>query len=162
MAAGDITWFRRALLDIGLEVHQLETDTLKLALIDSVTTPSATTADPRWGAGGTTDFSARQVSPVGGTYTTGGATLQISAGGAGTQTWTLVSDVPTLRADAVTWAQNASNPTNARWGIIYNDTAAGKQCLAFVDLGSVRDLTAGALTVDWSGANNDILTITTP
>lgn len=161
MAAGDVTWFRRALLDIGLEVHQLETDELKVALIDSVTTPTATTADPRWGAGGSTDFSARQVTP-GGNYTTGGAILQISAGGAGTQTWTLVSDVPTLRADPPTWAQHASNPNNARWGIIYNNTAAGKQALGFVDLGSVRDMTLGSLTIDWSGATNDILTITTP
>jgi hypothetical protein len=161
MATGDVTWFRQALLDIGLEIHQLETDTLKLGIITSSTTPSATSSDPRWGAGGGTNMSTNQVA-TGGTSYTGPQTLQISSGGAGTQTWTLVSNVPTLRADVITLAQDGSGFTNGRWGIIYNDTAAGKQCLAFVDFGSDRSLVTGQLVIDWNGASNDILTITTP
>jgi hypothetical protein len=62
----------------------------------------------------------------------------------------------------VTVNQDGSGFTNARWGIIYNDTAAGKQAVGFVDLGSDRSIQGGALTIDWSGANGDIFTITTP
>jgi hypothetical protein len=59
----------------------------------------------------------------------------------------------------VSLAQDASGFTNGRWGILYNDTAAGKQALAYVDLGSDRSLVTGPLTIDWNGATNDILTL---
>jgi hypothetical protein len=52
----------------------------------------------------------------------------------------------------VTIAQNASNPNNARWGVIYNDSSAGKEAVAFVDLGGVTDLTAGAFQIIWSAS----------
>lgn len=154
MATGDVTWFRQALLDLGAEVHTLASDSLRLGLVTSVTTPTATTADPRWGSGGTTNFSTNQVA-TGTSYSTGGPTL-------GSVTWALQTNVPTLRAANVTINQDGSGFTNARWGILYNDTAAGKQCLAFVDLGSDRSIQGGALTIDWYGANGDILTLTTP
>jgi hypothetical protein len=153
MATGDVTWFRQTLLDLGEEIHDLSTDTYKLGLVTSATTPTATTADPRWGAGGTTNFSSNQVGT--GTAYTGPITMT-------SVTWTLVSNVPTFRAANVTVAQDGSGFTNARWGIIYNDTAAGKQALGFVDLGSDRSIQGGALTIDWSGANGDIFTISTP
>jgi hypothetical protein len=153
MATGDVTWFRQTLLDLGEKVHDLSSDTYKLGLVTSTTTPTATTADPRWGAGGTTNFSSNQVGT--GTAYTGPITLT-------SVTWTLVSNVPTFRAANVTVNQDGSGFTNARWGIIYNDTAAGKQAVGFVDLGSDRSIQGGALTIDWSGANGDIFTITTP
>lgn len=156
MAAGDITWFRQALLDLGKKVHDLSADTLKLGIVKSAANsgidPTATTADPRWGAGGTTNLSSSQVA-TGGTSYTGPQTL-------GSVTWTLVSNEPFLRAAVVSLAQDASGFTNGRWGIIYNDTAAGKQALAFVDLGGDKSLAAGGLSIDWNGASNDILKIT--
>jgi hypothetical protein len=158
MAVGDIVWFDQALLDLGLKVHNLDTDTLKVGLITSAVTPSQSTSDPRWGAGGGTNLATNQVA-TGTAYTNGGPLLQISSGGGGSQTWTVVSSVPTLRADALTIAQDAGGFTNARWGVIYNDTAGGKQALAFIDLGSDRSIQTGSLTLDWFGANNDILTI---
>lgn len=159
MAAGDIKWFASALLKLGQEGIQMDSDTLKVALITDAVTPALDTANPCWGAGGSTNLSTNEVT-AGGVYSAGGALLQISSGGAGSQTWTAVSNAPTLRADPVTWAQNASNPTDARWGIIWDDTATDKACLGFVDLGSVRNLSTGALTIDWNGADNDILRIT--
>lgn len=159
MAAGDIKWFGSALQKLGTKTINMDTDELKLALITSAVTPAIDTASPCWGAGGSTNLSSNEVTP-GGNYSAGGSILQISSGGAGSQTWTLVSSAPTLRADVVSWAQNASNPTNARWGIIYSNTATNKDCLGYVDLGSVRDMTTGALNVDWNGADNDILRIT--
>lgn len=151
MAVGDIKWFAQGLHDLGNKIHNLSTDVIKLGLITSAATPAVSTAAPHWGGTGTTNFATNQVT-TGTSYSTGGPTL--------VDTWTLVSNVPTFRADIVTIAQDASGFTNARWGIIYNSTDANKRALAFVDLGSDRSIQAGSLTLDWSGANNDILTIT--
>lgn len=131
-------------MDIGLEVHQLETDTIKLGLVTSSVTPSETTSDPRWGSGGSTNLSTNQVTP-GGNYSSGGPTIA-------NNTYTLSSVTATFDGDNISISQNASNPTNARWGAIYNDTAAGKQALAFLDLGGATDLSAGDFSVTWNAS----------
>jgi hypothetical protein len=141
MAAGDVILFDQALKDLGDEDHNLGSDTIKLALTDGTTTPAADTADPRWGAGGTTDFSAEEVTP-GGNYSAGGETL--------TATWTLTSGAAKFDADNVSIAQDAANPTNARWAVAYNDTNAGKSCLFAVDLGAAIDMSANALAINWA------------
>ena len=64
----------------------------------------------------------------------------------------------TFDASDVSIAQDASNPNNARWGIIYNDTSAGKEAVAFLDLGGVTDLSAGAFRVTWNA--NGIFSLT--
>lgn len=152
MANGDIKWFSGGLLALGTKVHNLASDTLKVGFITSAATPAISDTDPRWGAGGSVNFSSSQVTP-GGNYATGGPTLA-------SVTFTNVSNVPTLRATDISIAQHASNPTNARWGILYNDTDASKRALAFLDFGSARDLTAGAFTFNFGGAGTDILTLT--
>lgn len=152
MAVGDIKWFGQGLHDLGAKLHNLGSDALKLGLITSATTPTVATAVPHFGGTGTTNMATNQVI-AGTSYTAGGKDLT-------TVTWTVVAGVPTLRAAAVTVAQDATGFTNARWGIIYNNTNAAKQCLAFVDLGTDRSIVAGSLTLDWSGATDDILTIT--
>lgn len=144
MAQGDIVVFAQAKLDIGLEVHQLETDTVKLGLVTSGVTPTETTSDPRWGAGGGTNLSTNQVTP-GGNYSTGGPTIANNV-------YTLASATVTFDGDNISILQNASNPTNARWGIIWNDTAAGDQALAYLDLGGTTDLTAGDFSVTWNAS----------
>lgn len=125
-------------------VHNLETDTIKVGLTDgSVTTPIATTADPRWGAAGTTDLSAEEVTP-GGNYSAGGATIANPA-------VTLTGGLAQFDADdPPTWSQDASNPTDATWGIVYNDTATGKNAIGFVDLGGAFDMTTGDLSISWN------------
>jgi len=152
MANGDIKWFSGGLLALGTKVHNLASDTLKVGFITSAATPAISDTDPRWGAGGSVNFSSSQVTP-GGNYATCGPTLA-------SVTFTNVSNVPTLRATDISIAQHASNPTNARWGILYNDTDASKRALAFLDFGSARDLTAGAFTFNFGGAGTDILTLT--
>jgi hypothetical protein len=153
MATGDIKWFGQGLHDLGSKVHNLASDSLYVGLVTSVTTPTIATAAPHWGGTGTTNFASNQV-PLGTSYVTGGKQLT-------GVTWTVVSGVPTLRASILTWAQDASTGfTTALWGILYNNTDANKRALAFIDLGSARSITTGSLTLDWSGANNDILTIT--
>ena len=149
MAAGDFHIFDEFLEDVGLAIHQLETATIRLALVTNATVPAENTADPRWGAGGSTNFSSTEVTP-GGNYTTGGIDV--------TATYSEASGTATF--DGTTnpqWLQNGSNPTDARWAILYNDTSAGKECIGYGDLGATIDMSAGDLTWTW-GAN--IFTVT--
>ena len=144
MAAGDITWFDQALLDLGEKIHDLSSDTFKLGLVTSVVTPTGATSDPRWGSGGGTNLSTNAVAT--GTAWTGPVTLS-------GVTWTIVSGTPTFDAsDPSTIAQDASGFTNARWGVIYNDTDAGKRALCFIDLGSDRSIVTGPLTLTFNAS----------
>lgn len=143
MAAGDIVYFDQWCADVQKALHDMETGTFKLGLITSAVTPSATTADPRWGAGGTTNFATNQVTP-GGNYADGGPTI-------GNPTVSLSGGAGVFDADDVSITQHASNPTNARWGIIYN-TATGNRCVGYVDLGAAVDLSAGAFSVTWNAS----------
>jgi hypothetical protein len=153
MAVGDITWFRAGLLALGTKQINLNADTIKLGLVKSAANsgidPTNILADPRWGAGGTTNLATSQVN-TGTSYANGGPTLL-------NKTFELRANVPTLRADIVTIAQDASGFTNARWGILYE--AVTLRAIAFVDLGTDRSVVGGELKIDWSGVDNDILTI---
>lgn len=156
MAAGDIVFFDQFRLDLGKKLHDLSADSIKLALVTSTVTPSKTTADPRWGSGGSTNLSSNQVSTAGTSYVTGGTALS-------SRTWTIAGTPtarPVLRAANITWAQDASGPTNARWGILYNDTDSGKRAIGYVDLGSDRSLVSGPLTIDWNGTDGEIWELT--
>lgn len=144
MAAGDIFFFDQWLVDVQEGLHDMETDTIKVGLITSATTPAVTTSDPRWGAGGTTNLSTNEVT-AGGNYASGGPT-------AANNSVTLSSGAGVFDADDITITSNGSNPTNARWGIIYNDTDAGKRCLGYLDLGADIDLSAGDFTIQWNAS----------
>lgn len=147
MAQGDVTIFDAHMENVwdgGIHVFGAAPNTLKCALIRSAANggddPAITDPNPCWGAGGTTNFATAQVTP-GGNYTTGGNTMAspsatLSAG-------TLNVDA----GDPATWTQNAGNPTNARWAIVYDDTATNKNAICFIDLGSDFDMTTGDLTI---------------
>ena len=157
MAQGDNILFNKFVEDIGDKLHDLSDDTFKFALIKSAANggidPTATTADPRWGAGGSTDLSASEVTP-GGNYVTGGVSLSAVI----TDNWTISANVATFDGDDVSISQNASNPTNARWGVVYNDTDTGKRALGYIDLGADSDLSGGDFTVTWNASG--IFTLT--
>lgn len=145
MAAGDLVVFNEAkgfLIDGGFE----SADDIKVALVTTATTPTASTATPTL-----SDFT--QVT-AGGNYTAGG----ISIGDLGTLVTTSGGTMTFDSATNPTWAQNAGNPTNARWAIVYNDTDASDRAIAFVDLGATVDMTAGALTITWNASG--LFTIT--
>ncbi|MFW0776092.1 MAG: hypothetical protein ACN2B6_00030 [Rickettsiales bacterium] len=144
MAAGDVVFFDQWLVDVQEGVHNMETDTIKVGFTIGTTTPTATTADPRWGAGGTTNFSSEEVTP-GGNYTAGGPTIANNS-------VTLTGGAGVFDGDDISILQNGSNPTNARWGIIYNDTATGKNALGFVDFGSAIDLSSGDFSIAWNAS----------
>lgn len=111
-------------------------DSIKVAFITSATTPSVTDSDPRWGSGGAQNYSTAEVT-AGGNYAAGGIAL---TGNSITQSGATTS----LNATSpIAIAANASNPTNAAWGIIYDNTDAGKRVLGFIDLGGTVSLVPG-------------------
>ena len=145
MATGDITWFNEA-RTLDYFAGWAGTDTIKVAILDNTTAPTASTATPALG-----DFT--QVG-TGGTYVSGGtslgdwATVWSQSGGTGTMDSTTNP----------TWAQDASNDTDAYWGLIYNGTQAGNPAIAFVDLGGPVDMSAGSLTITWNASGIATLT----
>lgn len=143
MAAGDVTVFDAHLQNIGRGVHNLETGDISLGLIVDETTPTAADADPCWGEGGTVDFNDSEVTP-GGNYADDGPSI----GGTYSQT----SGTATFDATDVDIEQDGSNPTDARWGIVYDETATNNNAIAFLDLGANVDLSAGDFAVTWNGS----------
>jgi hypothetical protein len=139
MAAGDtkITAnYIKAMANNTLTTIWSGASAIKVALITSSTTPSNGDSFPTWGAGGTQNYSTNEVA-AGGNYTAGGVVL---AGCTVVQTTNVVA----LNATSpITWAANASNPTNARWAIIYNNTTTNKEVLGYIDLGGVVSLVPG-------------------
>jgi hypothetical protein len=122
------------------------TDTIKMGIITSATTPSITDSDPRWGAGGAQNYSTNEVTP-GGNYSAGGITL------AGT-TSTLSGANANLNATSpISLAADAANPTNARWGVFYDSTDAGKRVFGFIDFGSSISLVNG-LSININGVSS--------
>lgn len=148
MAQGDVVVFDQFVEDLGDKIHNLSGDTFYFALTNGTTTLAATTADPRWGTGGTTDLSAEEASPTTGNYPAGGINVSTTI----TDNWTRSGGIGTFDVDDVSITQNANNPTNARYGVIYNSTDIGKRCILFLDLGSTTDLSAGDFTVTWNAS----------
>ena len=144
MAQGDIVFFNQFLEDEGRKIHNLEVDQIKIGLTTGATlTPIAGTANPNFGGIGGNDFTDDEV-VASGNYTVGGEDLLATFSQAGgTATFSATQD-------PVTWTKNAANPSNARWGIIYNSDSTQKECIAFVDLGSpAYDMRTGDLIIDW-------------
>ena len=145
MATGDVVVFNTAKEWLMDGTFDLDGDTIKLAICDNTTAPTATTATPALG-----DFT--EVG-TGGTYVAGGATL--------TCTWTESGGTVTFDSSTnPTWAQDAGNDTDATWGIIYADNVispVADAAIAYVELGTV-DMSAGSLTVTWNASG--IFTLT--
>ena len=145
MARGDVTVFNEAKAKM-LDGDWASTDNFYCAICDNTTAPTAATVTPVIG-----DFT--QVGSAG-SYVADGTNL-----GALSALVTQAGGVMTFdSATNPTWAQNAANDVDAYWGIIYNYTDAGKDAVAYVDLGGPVDMTAGDLTITWNASG--IFTIT--
>jgi hypothetical protein len=145
MAQGDVTFFNEALeymVDGGFE----SADVIKCAILDNTATPTQAFVTPALG-----DFT--EVGAAG-TYTAGGTSL----GDLGTCVSVSSNVMKFDSATNPTWAQHASNDTDAWWGLIYNDTDGGDRALCFVELDGPVDMQAGALTITWNASG--IFTIT--
>ncbi len=139
MARGDVTVFNEAKAKM-LDGDWASSDHFYVAICDNTATPTAATATPTLG-----DFTEVGTS---GTYVAGGTDL-------GALSDLVTQAAGTMKFDSTTnptWAQNASNDTDAYWGIIYNYTDAGKDALAYVDLGGPVDMSAGDLTITWNAS----------
>jgi hypothetical protein len=122
------------------------TNTIKMGIITNAQTPGVNDSDPRWGAGGTQNYSTAEVTP-GGNYSAGGVSL------AGT-TSTLSGAVTSLNCTSpISVAANASNPTGAFWGIFYDSTSAGKEVFGFIELGTSVSLVPG-LQINVNGVSS--------
>lgn len=151
MARGDFTVFEEFSLQLGQELHTLASDTLRLALIDNVVTPTAADATPAWGATSGVDYDGNEVATTGGYTATGIALTGV--------TFTEAAGVATLDDTAnISLAQNGSGFTNAYWGILYNDSATNNNAIGFLDLGGPVSEQAGPVNINWNASG--ILTIT--
>lgn len=130
MALGDLTLFEEFSDEIS-NIHDLDADTFSMALITSAVAPTAADATP--------NLSDYTECANGGAYTTGGVALT-------TPTFTEAAGTATFDAVDITFTQNASSPTNARWGLIVNTTNANA-AVCFLDLGSDFDMTTGDLDI---------------
>jgi len=125
--------------DVGRKLHNLDTDTLKIALTNSA--PNAATH--------TTIGDVTQVANGNG-YTTGGTAVA-------NQDYTQTAGVGTLIGDDVVFtATGAVGPF--RYAVLYNDTAAADNLIQYWDYGSpITMANTDTFTVNF-GAN--ILTLT--
>lgn len=139
MARGDVVVFEEAKAKM-LSGDWASTDHFYCAICDNTATPTAGFATPVIG-----DFT--QVGNSG-TYVTNGTDLGALSSLVSESGGTMTFD----SATNPTWAQNASNDVDAYWGIIYNYTDAGKDAVAFVDLGGPVDMSAGDLTITWNAS----------
>ena len=143
MAQGDVTFFDQFWEHLGNGVIPLSTGTFKMALLTSGTTqPVRTASNPAY-EGGTQNYINIEVS-AGGEYSAGGNTLE-------GVTWDSTANGATVfDSSATTWVTTSGNPTNAYWGLLYDDTTVPstiKYAIAMVDLGGAFDMTGGDLTI---------------
>lgn len=152
MARGDLSVFNEFTIFLGEKLINLETDVIKLALIDAIITPAIDTANPTWEVGSSQDYDANEV-VTSAEYPAGGLT---------------VSGPELIRAVAVATfddddsdlsiAQNGSGFTDAKWAIMYSDTATLKNAICFIDLGTAISQQAGPININFNASG--ILTIT--
>ena len=145
MATGDFTLFEEFVDQLGMEIHDFDNDTFKLALIDDTVTPTAADATPAWGASSGVDYDANEVTNAGG-YTTGGETVAV--------TWSEADGTATLNDDSgdISLSQDGSGFTDAYWGIFYNDSAANKNAIGFIELGGPVSEQAGPVAINWNAS----------
>lgn len=140
MATGDLTVFNTAKEWLGDGTFDLDTNSFKCAVLDNTTAPTASTATPTL-----SDFT--EVGAAG-SYTAGGEALTV--------TW--VESAGTVTFDSSTnptWAQNASNDTDAYWGLVYQtglNNGTTDAALCFIELGGPVDMTAGDLTITFNAS----------
>lgn len=145
MATGDVVVFDEAKAKM-LDGDWASTDNFYCAVLDNTATPTPGFLTPVF-----SDFT--EVGAAGSYVANGtdlGALSALVTETGGTMTFDSATNP--------TWAQHASNDTDAWWGLVYNFTDAGKDAVCYVELGGPVDMSAGALTITWSGSG--IFTIT--
>ena len=140
MAQGTVVFFDQWLVDVAEALMDHETGTFYMALVNNTSAPVIDTAIPHWDGTGTTNLQANEVSPATGNYAANGKVLanpSVALTGGAAE---IDFDDPGV------WSQHASNPTDAYWAVIYNNSA-DKHGVGFIDLGGLFNMTTGDLTV---------------
>jgi hypothetical protein len=145
MARGDFLVFNEFANSLAEKKVNLETDTIKIALITNGVTPTANDATPAWGASSGVDYDGNEVSTAGG-YTAGGLAVANPVTTRSGATTTFDAD------DPATIVQDAGGFTNAYWGILYSDTATNKEAIGFLDLGGPVSEVAGPIAIAWNAS----------
>jgi hypothetical protein len=117
------------------KVHNLGSDTLKLALTNSA--PNAT------------DTQLSQITQIanGNGYTTGGATITVSSSAQSSGTYKLV-------ITDVTFTASGGSMGTFQYGVIYNDTATNDELIGYYNNGSAVTLAVGdSFTFDFDPTN---------
>jgi hypothetical protein len=155
MAAGDVHVSAKFVSNMSITglASLWASDTIKMGIITNAQTPGITDSDPRWGAGGSQNYSTAEVTP-GGNYSAGGITITSPASSLSGAVTSLTATSP------ISLAANASNPTGAFWGIFYDSTDAGKHVFGFIDLGGSLSLVNG-LQININGASSGTQTVMT-
>jgi hypothetical protein len=108
--------------ELGLGVHNLNTDTLKIYL-------SNATPDPE------TDAVKADLTEITNEY--GYAPADV------TNTWSQTGGVATLAGTSVTWTGDGGSFGPFRYAVLYNDTAADKNLIGYWDYGSAISINNG-------------------
>lgn len=135
MAAGDFYLFNDFARQLGDKEHDFPSDQIMVALITSAITPTVSDTTPTW-----SDYSAAQV--TGSNYTSGGKEIT-------GRTWVETAGSAVLDGADLVWVQSVGGFTNARWGIVYNNTNAADIAIGFIDLGSDVDSTVDDVEIVW-------------
>ena len=143
MARGTFTVFNELTVSLAEKKINLETDTIKLALITNGVTPTANDADPQWGAGSGVDYDGNEVG-TGGGYVAGGQECANPSLVRSGDTATFDAD------DPAGLSQDGSGFTDAYYGILYSDTATNKECIGFLDLGGPVSEQDGPIAIGWN------------
>lgn len=126
--------FESFALALGTGLHNLATDTFKVALTN--TAPTAATDD---------QFADITEIAAGNGYTAGGTDIQNG--------YTQTGGVGTMTAVDVVFTASGGSIGPFRYAVIYNDTAAGKELLGYYDRGSSLTLNDGdTFTVDFGAS----------
>lgn len=144
--AASITFYQSFREYIADGTIDLDTHTFKVLLTSSSYTPSASTHSVK------TDVT-NELSTANG-YTSGGATL-------GSVTWTRSGGTVTFDAADTTWTASGGSIV-ARYAVIYDDTAASDELVAYILLDTtpadVTTTTGNTLTLAWNASG--IFTLT--
>lgn len=152
MARGDLTVFNEFALSLAEGKINLETDTIKIGIIDNVVTPLQDTATPRWDGSSSQEYDGNEVSTAGG-YPAGGVSVSGPEAVRATAVVTFDDD-----DSNITISQNGSGFTDGYWGIMYSDTSTEKNCICFIELGGPVSEQAGDININFNASG--ILTVT--
>jgi len=138
MAKGDAYLFNETLMRMGKGELALDSDTLKMVIVNNDNPPAPDDASPTY-----SDYSADEVTNAG-NYITGGIPMT-------TVVFAMAAGIATLTADDVVVASDPSGFLDGYWGIVCDTTAAGTPALGFVDLGGPESEQADDVSVVFDG-----------